>query len=176
MKMYPVIQDLGSFTKNYYQSIKDTLNWMENNLPPAELIQLARDIVNHQKIYLFGNAQANDSACNFMRKLLLQNQQSHVISNPSLQANTIQCMEPDALAIILSVNGDFWTTFVDPTCFANKPDQQVVYWLTCSSSHNGIPGIDHIIQCSDHSGFTGGNLSIDIALNLVLQYCWHLRN
>ena len=175
IKNYPFINDIGSFTHSYYSSLRDTISWMEMNLPKETLIQLAKDIISHKNIYLFGNAQSNDSAHNFMHKLLLQGQQVQVVSNPALQETTIKHLPPDSLSIIISVNGDFWTTFVEPGCFKDKPPQQLVYWLTCNPSYDEIPNVDHTILCCNHAGFTGGNLSIEIALNLVLQYCWYFR-
>lgn len=176
MKNYPPVGDLDSFTHSYYSSLKDTVAWMEEHIPKEELIQLAKDIISHKNVYLFGNAQSNDSAYNFMRKLLLQGQQVSVVSNPALQEKTIKHLPPDSLSIVLSVNGDFCITFVEPDCFANKPEKQLVYWLTCNPSCDAVPNVSHTILCCSHGGFTGGNLSIEIVLNLVLQYCWYFRN
>ena len=60
--------------------------------------------------------------------------------------------------------------FVTPDCFKNKPEDTIIYLITCNPSLPQPNGVDHVLVCNEDAGFAGGNLSIDMALGLLLQY------
>lgn len=175
LNLYPIVNNYEAFTTQYFQTLREGIMWMEKELPRKELMTLAAEIVRRENIYLFGNAQSNSSACDFSRRLILQGKWPYVVSSPLRQMETIQNMEKNALAIVISVYGGFWTSYVNPDCFAHKPAGQKVYWMTCNPNISDLPGVDHVIHCSPYNDYRGGNLAIAVALNLLLQYCWQLQ-
>lgn len=171
----PSITNYDRFAAEYLDEVQQSIQWMKDTLPVWQLKELAQEIVRRKNIYLFGNSQAYDSACNLMNKLLVQGIKAEVVSATLKQAECIRNMEENALGIVLSVNGHFWDTFVDRTCFSEKKPAQRIYWLTCNPPEDEIPGIDRVIRCGPRNDLAGGNLCIDLVINLILQFCWQMQ-
>lgn len=158
------------FASRYLESVSQNCQWMKEHLDTSQLIRLAQEIESHNNICLLGNGQSGNSLNGFMLSLLVQGKYAQVSTMPQEQESIIQNMKPDTLVIILSIYGKFFDMYVDRSCFQKKPENSVVYLLTCNSNLPAPPGIDHTILCCPDPGFTGGNLAADMVLNLVLQY------
>ena len=170
-KKYPdSIPDFSGFAQDYLEQTRENLLWMKQNLDFQLLKNLAEDLLQHPNIYLFGNAQSGNSANNVMFSLLQMNRLAYVSTLHSEQKNLISHMKPDSTVIVLSNYGAFFETFVERDCFSQKPENTIVYLLTCNEQLERPAGVDHIILCGKDAGFSGGNFCIDAALNILLQY------
>lgn len=158
------------FANSYLNQIIQNCLRMKETFNASELFHLAEEIRSHENICLLGNGQSGNSLNSFMISLLLQGKYAQVSSMPSQQKKIINNLKPDTIVIILSVYGSFFDMYVTADCFLNKPENTDIYLLTCNQDLPSPPGIDHVILCCNDTGFSGGNLSTDIVLNLVLQY------
>lgn len=170
LKQYSPIEDKYNFFNDYLFSVHNSIDWIMENVTVTEIIKLSKLIFEARHVYLFGNAQAYASASNLMRKLLIQGKYSVDVSSPLLHVETFQQMEANSLAIVLSVTGDFWSEFPEDFFSKHKKNGQSIYLLTCQVSDATPKEVDEIIYCGNKTGLDGGNLSIDIILNLLIQY------
>lgn len=175
-RKYSLSLDSPSALKDtYFDHLSESLAWMKSHLDTNLLFQLARDIVSHEHVYLFGNAQSANSADSFMSTLLLQGKYVQVVpGKPEEERAALRSLKPDSIVVVLSVYGTFFSLYVDRDAFAGKPENTRVYWLTCAAHPEPPTGVDYVLRCSDRLGFDGGNLCTDIALNLLAQYCFVL--
>lgn len=162
------IEDTISFGMDYFNHIVRNIEWMKQHLDFSLLQTMAQDIITHEHIYLLGNAHSGSSANNLMFSLLQMGKQVSTIHREQIQI--IDHLRPNSMMIIISNYGSFFNMLTMSDCFKNKPEKTVIYLLTCNASLSCPSGIDHIILCSEDTGLTGGNVSIDMVLNLLLQY------
>ena len=164
------------FAANYLDRINQNITWMKKHLDLSILWTMAQDLQTHQHILSLGNAQSGNSANNLMFCLLQLGKMCQVATIHKDQMQLISHLKPDSMVIIISNYGSFFDAFVTPDCFKNKPEGTVVYVLTCNNNLSVPEGVDHILLCNQDAGYAGGNLSIDITLSLLLQYCHELQN
>lgn len=164
------INDLGVFSNDYFEFIKENICWLQTNLDLNLLQNMAQDLMTYTNVFLLGNAQSGNSANNLMFNLLQMRKLCHVATIHSEHRQIISHLKPNSMVIIISNYGSFFHTFVTPDCLKNKPENTVVYLLTCNENYPCPEGVDHVLLCGKDTGFSGGNLCIDMVLNLLLQY------
>jgi DNA-binding MurR/RpiR family transcriptional regulator len=168
---YPLqIDDPSLFAFDYFDRIANNVNWMKSHLDLELLQNIAQELLVHDHIFLLGNAQSGNSANNLMFGLLQMGKPCQVATNYREHMQIISHLTSDSMVIVISNYGGFFDMFVTPDCFENKPKGAIVYLMTCNSLLPCSKGVDHILLCNEDAGFSGGNISIDITLGLLLQY------
>ena len=164
------IDDPVLFAGSYMDRMMQNISWMKEHLDLPLLWQMAQDLQTHRYVLSLGNAQSGNSANNLMFGLLQLGKLCQVATIHKDQMQLISRLKPDSMVIVLSNYGSFFDAFVEHDCFKNKPDRTVVYLLTCNAALTTPEGVDHVLLCNQDAGFAGGNLSMDMTLNLLLQY------
>lgn len=168
---YPLqINNSAQFASEYFDHITQNIHWMKNHLDLHLLQNMAHDLLIHEHVFLLGNAQSGNSANNLMFSLLQMGKVCHVATIHKDHMQIISHLKPNSMVIVISNYGSFFNMFVTPDCLKNKPENTVVYLITCNPNLSQPAGVDHILLCNEDAGLSGGNLSIDIALGLLLQY------
>lgn len=168
---YPLqIDDPTRFAKEYFDHIFNNIAWMKTHLNLELLQNMAQELLTHEHVFLLGNAQSGNSANSLMFGLLQMGKLCQVATIYRDQMQIISHLKPDSIVIIISNYGSFFDMFVTSDCFKDKPEGTIVYLMTCNPSFPRPQGVDYVLLCNEDAGFSGGNLSIDMALGLLLQY------
>lgn len=164
------IEDSSLFACEYFDHLTRSIHWMKHHLDLKLLENMAQELLRRERIFLLGNAQSGNSANNLMFALLQMGKVCQVATIHQDHMEIISHLKPGSMVIVISNYGSFFDIFVTPDCFKDKPQNTLVYLMTCNPSLSQPEGVDHILLCNEDAGFAGGNLSIDIALELLLQY------
>lgn len=172
---YPLqINNPIPFASEYFDHITQNIHWMKDHLHLDLLQKMANDLLTHEHVFLLGNAQSGNSANNLMFSLLQMGKVCQVATIHKDQMQIISHLKPNSMVIVISNYGSFFDMFVTHDCLKDKPENSVVYLMTCNPELSKPDGVDHILLCNEDASLAGGNLSIDIALGLLLQYYYPL--